>query len=127
MALSIAFNGSLLLQLTEDARPQAVPVNFALTYTKKVMYDFTNNLGVSHVAVPQGVVNAPTFILVFVKEGEIELSWDSMGANPTSIKANPTQTPPDVPVMMLARYQPGAGQLYLTSTGVARGAIWLFQ
>jgi len=128
MALTIAMDGTLSIQLTDEARPTPIPVKFNLTYTKKVMYDFVNTTTVSHVAVPQGGVLHPRFILVFVREGEIELSWDAGGANPTVIQANPVQSPPDVPVFMLARYQPDdVGQLYLTSAGVARGAIWLFE
>lgn len=128
MALTISMDGTLSLQLTDEARPTPVPVKFNLTYTKKMMYDFVNTTTVSHVAVPQGGVTAPRFILVFVREGEIELSWDSGGANPTVIQANPIQSPPDVPVMFLGpRHQPDAGQLYLTSAGVARGSIWIFE
>lgn len=127
MALTIAMDGTLSIQLTDEARPTPVPVKFNLTYTRKVMWDFSNVTDVTNFAVPQGSMTAARFILVFVREGEIELSWNSGGANPTIIKANPVQSPPDVPVMMLARHDPEASQLYISSVGVARGAIWLFQ
>jgi len=126
MALSISFDGTLLLQLTEEARPTPVPVKYQLTYTKKVMWDFSNTTTVTNLAVPQAGVVHPRFILVFIREGEIDLSWESDGDGATTVGANPQGG--DVPVMILFRQPPDAStQLYLSSTGVARGAIWLFE
>lgn len=127
MSLSIAFAGTLNIQLSEEARPTPVPVNFNLSYTEKVMYDFSFPGSVTHQAVPQGSVTAPRFMLVWVREGAIDLSWSSTGDAPTSIAANPTPPPADTPVLLLMRHAPGASQLYVTTTSAARGAIWIFE
>lgn len=127
MALSIALDGNLLLQLTEESRPVPIPVKFNLTYNEKVMYDFAFTGTVTNQAVPQGSVTNPRFILVWVREGAISLSWTSGGAGPTEIAANPTPPPGDPPIMLLMRHAPGAGQLYITTTAPARGAVWLFE
>lgn len=127
MSLSIKLTGTLNIQLTDEAQPFPVPVNYAMQYSEKVLYDFLNNGTVTHVAVPQGSVTNPSLIIVWVREGSIDLSWDPGGANPTTITANPVPTTVNTPLMILSGYMPAARQLYLTSTGVARGAIWLFE
>lgn len=127
MALTLTLDGNLLIQLTEDARPIAVPLKFSGTYTEKVLYDFNFASSQSHVAAPQGSVTAPRFIVVWVQEGTVEFSWDSAGANPTIIGANPTPPPAESPLMVIMRYAPGAGQLYLTCSGPARGRLWIFE
>jgi hypothetical protein len=127
MSLSIALDGNLLLQLTPESRPQSIPVKFATSYTKKVMYDFTFLTSQSHVAAPQGSVTSPKIVIIWIDEGTVDFSWDSMGANPTSVSANPTPPPEDTPVWILMRYAPGAGQLYLSCTGPAKGRLWLFE
>lgn len=127
MSLSIALDGNILLQLTEEARAVSVPVKFNLTYNEKVLYDFAFSGAVTNQAIPQGSVTNPRFILVWVREGAISLSWASDGSAPTAISANPTPPPTDPPLMMLMRYAPGAGQLYITTTAPARGAVWVLE
>lgn len=127
MALSIALDGNVLIQLTDESRPVPVPVKFNLTYNEKVMYDFAFSGTVTNQAVPQGSVTNPRMILVWVREGSVALSWDASGTFPTTIGANPTPPPADAPLLILMRYAPSAGQLYLTTTAPARGAVWLFE
>jgi hypothetical protein len=66
-------------------------------------------------------------VLVFLYSGTISLSWDATGLAPTVISANPTPPPTDRPLLMLFRYNAPASALYLSTTGAARGAIWLFE
>lgn len=127
MSLSIALDGNLSIQLTDEARPTPLPMKFNLSYTRKNMHDFVFSGVVTNQAVPQGTVTNPTIVLVWVREGGISLSWNSGGLGPTEMAANPTPPPGDPPMMMLMRFAPGPGQLYVTTTGPARGAIWVFQ
>lgn len=126
MALSIAFDGNLTIQLSPEARPMPVPVKFALTYTRKAMHDFVHAGAVSNVAVGQGSVTAPKFVLIWVREGSVDFSWASNGAAPTTISANPDPPPDDAPVLVMMRWNPGASQLYMTTAGPATGAVWVF-
>jgi hypothetical protein len=127
MSLSITLDGNLNIQLTEESRPMPVPMRFGLNYTRKNMNDFVYLGAVTNQVVPQGTVTNPTLVLVWVREGAISLAWNVGGQGPTDIAANPTPPPTDPPQMMLTRYAPGPGQLYITTTGPARGAIWVFQ
>lgn len=126
MALTIALDGNLTIQLSPEARPAAVPLKFALSYTKKAMHDFVHTGAVSNVAVGQGSVTAPKFVLIWVREGSVNFSWNVAGDAPTTISANPNPPPGDVPVFLLMRYDPAASQLYMTTTGAAAGSVWVF-
>lgn len=127
MASTIKLTGNLLVQLTEGSAPAPVPVGFEMSYTEKVIYDFSYLTAQTNVEVPSGSVTNPRFMLVFLYEGSVSLSWDSAGAAPTVITANPTPPPNDRPLLMMFRYSAPASQLYLSSPGAARGAIWLFE
>lgn len=127
MALSIALDGNVLIQLTDESRPVPVPAKFNLTYNEKVMYDFAFTGTVTNQAVPQGSVSNPRIMLIWVREGSVSFSWDSGGGGATVIAANPTPPPADTPLWILMRHAPGAGQLYMTTTAPARGAVWLFE
>lgn len=126
MALSISLDGNLSVQLTPEARPQPIPVKFALSYTKKGMFDFVLPANSANVPVGPGGVAAPKFVLIWVREGSVDFSWDSGGDAPTTVTANPNPPPADVPVMLLMRYEPSAGTLYMTSLLGARCEVWLF-
>lgn len=127
MASTIKLTGNFLVQLTEGSAPAPVPVGFEMSYTEKVIYDFNYLTSQSNLTVPAGSVTNPRFVLVFLYSGTISLSWDSAGAAPTVISANPTPPPTDRPLLMLFRYNAPASALYLSTTGAARGAIWLFE
>jgi hypothetical protein len=127
MASTIKLTGNLLIQLAEGAVPAPVPVGFEMSYTEKVIYDFSYVSSQTNVAVPQGSIGNPRFVLVFLYSGSISLSWDAGGAAPTVITANPTPPPSDRPLMMLFRYNAPTSQLYLSSPAAARGAIWIFE
>lgn len=127
MSLSIALDGTVSIQLTPEARPTPIPIKFVRNYNEKIMYDFALSGAVTNQAIPQGSVTNPHTVLVWVREGSIELSWDSGGDGATEISANPSPPPEDAPLMILMRYAPGAGQLYITTTAAARGAVWLFE
>lgn len=126
MSLSLRLDGNIFIQLTDEAQPFPVPLKVVLSYMEKIIYDFSHTTTQTNAVIPQGSITAPKFVLVFVREGTINLSWDSAGAGSTSFTADP-QTPANVPVMFLYRGTATAAQLYLSSTGVARGAIWLFE
>lgn len=127
MSLTIALDGNVLLQLTEEARPVAIPLKFNLTYREKVLYDFNFPGAVTNQAVPQGSVTNPRILLVWVREGSVSFSWDIGGAAPTVIAANASPPPADTPLLVMMRHAPGAGQLYMTTTAPARGAVWLLE
>ena len=127
MASTIKLTGNLLIQLAEGASPSPVPVGFEMSYTEKVIFDFSYLTAQTNLAVPQGSISNPRFVLVFLYQGSINLSWDAGGAAPTVISANPTPPPADRPLMMLFRYNAPASALYLTSFAAARGAIWIFE
>ena len=127
MASTIKLTGNLLVQLTEGSAPAPIPVGFEMSYTEKVIYDFSYLSAQTNVPVPAGSVTNPRFLLVFLYEGAISLSWDSGGAAPTELAANPTPPPNDRPLLMLFRYGAPASALYLSTAGAARGAIWIFE
>ena len=127
MASTIKLTGNLLVQLAEGAVPSPVPLGFEMSYTEKVISDFSYTTTQTNVAVPSGSVTNPRFVLVFLYEGSVSLSWDVGGAAPTVISANPTPPPTDRPVLMLFRYNAPASTLYMSSTGTVRGSIWLFE
>lgn len=127
MACTIKLSGSLLVQLAEGAAPSPVPLGFEMAYTEKVISDFSYTTTQTNVAVPCGSITNPRLVLVFLYEGSVSLSWASDGTAPTVISANPTPPPADRPVLMLFRYNAPASQLYLSSTGTVRGAVWLFE
>ena len=76
---------------------------------------------------PVRAVMTPRERLVWVREGSITLSWAADGAGGTAIQANPTPPPTESPLMVLTGYSPSARQLYITTSGAARGSIWLFE
>jgi len=125
MALSFALDGNILIQLTPEARPQPIPVKFALTYTKKAMFDFVLPANTTNQAVGPGSVTSPKFVLVWVREGSVDLSWAADGAGGLTVSANPDPPPADVPVIVLMRHEPDAATLYMTSTAGARVDVWL--
>jgi hypothetical protein len=127
MASTIKLTGNLLIQLAEGAAPSPVPVGFEMSYTEKVIFDFSYASAQTNVTVPQGSITNPRFVLVFLYAGSVSLSWDSAGAAPTVMSANPTPPPTDRPLMMLFRYNAPTSQLYLSSPAAARGAIWVFE
>lgn len=125
MALSFALDGNLLIQLTPEARPQPIPVKFALSYTKKAMFDFVLPPNTSNLAAGPGSVTAPKFVLIWVREGSVDFSWASNGAGAITISANPDPPPADVPVVILMRHEPDAATLYMSCTDAARCDVWL--
>lgn len=127
MALSFSLSGTLNIQLTDEARPTPIPLTFSTTYSEKAIHDFHYTGAVTNQAIPQGTVTAPRLILVWVREGSITLSWAADGAGGTAIQANPTPPPTESPLMVLTGYSPSARQLYITTSGAARGSIWLFE
>ena len=126
MSLTLRMDGNITIQLTDEGAPLPIPLKVAMTYTEKVIYDFSYTAPQTDTAIPQGSVTAPKFVLVFVRQGSISLSWDSGGVGGTTFTAN-DQVPSDVPLMFMYRGAGSAAQLYLTSTGVVRGQIWLLE
>lgn len=126
MALTIALDGNISIQLTDDARPTPVPVRFSLNYTRKAMFDYVLPALTSDMAVGPGSVTAPKFVLIWVKSGSVDFSWDSGGAAPTTISANPNPPPSDVPVMVMMRFEATTSTLYMSSTEGAVCSVWLF-
>lgn len=126
MSLSINLDGTLSIQLTEESRPSLVPVRFTRNYTKKAMHTFAHTSPLTNSAVGQGAVTAPKLVLIWVRAGTVSFSWANDGAAPTVIKASDTPPPGDPPVMILMRDDPGAGQLYMTTTGPVEGDVWVF-
>lgn len=124
---TISFTGTINLQLTDESRPAPIPLAASLTYTEKTLVDFSYAATQTNVALAQGTVTAPKWILVQVTEGAVSLSWLSDGTGPTVVKANAAPPPTDPGTLLLMTYSPGAGQLYLSCTGPARGRIWLFE
>jgi hypothetical protein len=127
MSQILKLTGSLLIQLAEGAQPAPVPVGFNTTYTEKQLYGFTFTGAQSVIPVPAGTVTAPRCVIVFLYEGSISLSWANDGAGAEVLTANPSPPPNDVPVKIMFRYSAPTSALYISTTGAARGEIWLFE
>ena len=128
MSLSIALSGAVNIQLTEEARPMCVPVDWSQSYTQKAMQDFLIPSAVSNVAVGQGSVTAPRMMLVWVMAGSVSLCTSVSGTGAIPLVANPTPPPADQPSLVLMTYGSAAVQWYYTTT-IPNSAfrIWLFQ
>lgn len=125
---TISLTGTLNVQLTNEARPQPVPIAFSTQYSKKALVDFDFTVAQSNTPISQpGTVDAPRLIFVQVIEGEVNLSWSPSGDSPTTIRANPSPPPNEPPMMLLYSYAPESGQIFLSTPGPARGRIWLFE
>ncbi len=124
---SLTFVGNLNLQLSDGARPQPVPLSFEITYTKKLLHDFSFAAAQTNLAVPQGTVTSPRVIYVEVTSGEVSISRVIAGTAPTTLIANATPPPDMKPFLLQFSYEGIPEQLYITTPGAASGKIWLFE
>lgn len=124
---SITFTGSIAIQLTDEARPATVPVSFSGTYVEKSMNDLSYSVAVTNQAIPQGTVTNPKFILIQVTEGSMSISRSVSGTAPIVLTANPSPPPGDVPTLFSYTFSAPTESLYVTTTGPARGRVWLFE
>lgn len=125
MSHSIKLVGNLLIQLATGATPTPVPVGVDTVYNEKLIYEFNYTASQTNTPVPAGSVTNPRWVIVFVDEGTISLSWDSSGDAPTVLTASSISA--NKPVMILFRDTAPAGSLYITTTAPARGQIWLLE
>lgn len=125
MSLTVELSASLTLKLSNGMRPAPLPINFSLTYTKNVMHEASVTGAVTNQAVPQGACTAPKFVLIQVKSGTVDFSWDSAGAGEETLTANDDEDKPTTKMFM--RSNATAAQLYITTTGPASYLVWMFQ
>ena len=119
---------NLTVQLTNESKPSPIPRTIDLTYTEKAMTDYAVVAPVANQACSMGTVSAPRFVLIEVTLGVVEFSWDSLGAAPTTLSANPTPQPNDPPAtLIMFTFAAVAAQLYFTTTGPAQFKVWVFE
>lgn len=123
---SISFSGNLVVQLTDDAKPTSVPLNFTTQYTEKSMYDFSYGV-VTNQALPQGSITNPRIIMVQILSGSASLSWSGSGTAPTVMTANSTPPPSDPAMQLFYTYAAGANTLYITTAAPCTGRVWFFE
>ncbi len=122
----LSFTGTLSFEPTEGDRPSNVALAFSLAYTQKSLQDLVFPSAVTNLAVSAGTITSPRAVLIEVTEGSMSVSWDSTGGGGVILAANPAP-PPATPAMhLLMTYDDAVRGLYITTTGPAKGRVWIF-
>jgi hypothetical protein len=88
----ITLTGNLFIQLAGESKPAPLPLNLELDYTEKSLVDYVWPANQTNLALSQGTVAAPRFIVVEVTEGNLAPRRARRGQGPCSS----TRTPPQV-------------------------------
>jgi hypothetical protein len=124
----ITLTGNLFIQLAGESKPAPLPLNLELDYTEKSVVDYVWPSNQTNLALSQGTVTAPRFIVVEVTEGNLLLSTSAAGTGAMQFNANPTPQAGDSPARgIMFTYNASAAQYYATTSGPTRAKIWFFE
>ena len=99
----ITLTGNLFIQLAGESKPAPLPLNLELDYTEKSVVDYVWPANQTNLALSQGTVAAPRFIVVEVTEGSLLLSTSAAGTGAMQFNANPTPQAGDSPARGIMR------------------------
>lgn len=128
MAQKITLSGNLFIQMAGEAKPSPIPLLTELDYTEKSVNDYSWPSAQTNVALNQGTVTAPRFIVMEVTEGDVSISTSAVGAGAVKLSANPTPQPGDSPARLIFfTFAAATAQFYITTSGPAKAKIWFFE
>ena len=126
--MKITLTGNLFLQLAGEAKPAPLPLTMEMDYTEKSVVDYSWPAAQTNLALSQGTVGAPGFILIEVTEGAVSLSTSNAGTGGVLYSANPTPQAGDPPARgIFFTFAPATAQFYATTTVPTRARIWFFE
>jgi hypothetical protein len=117
-------------QLTVDSKDQPVPLSFLTQYSQKAMIDLAFPAAQVNYPINAGTLDKPAVILVVCEEGEFNIAFDVAGVPGTGqlkLNANTIPAPTYLPFHLYFTNDPTVNKLYISTPGVARGRVWIFQ
>lgn len=127
-AKQLKVTGTVSLSLTDRAVPGPAPLDFVLNYSQKAVLEYDFPTAQTDLAVSDGSITAPKAVFVELREGVIDLKWDTdNGSVSTRLSMSADPAPTERAKLLLFTPVGTARTLYISSVAGFKADIWLFQ
>lgn len=127
-AKQLKVTGTLAITLNDRAVPGPMQLDLTLNYSQKAVLEYDFATAQTDLAVSDGSITAPKAIFVELREGTIDLKWDTnVSSVPTRLSMDADPLPTERAKILLFTPVGTARTLYLSSVAGFKADVWLLQ